>query len=105
MQKTLFLGGRDIGLKVATTIFNSEKTKNFVEQENKNTIRLTFPNLDFGISSGPNKSHNQAFLRENWDEDAFRPYASEVGSLVPHLLLQGDSSALSMRQLFTQLCL
>ena len=70
-----------IGLNVATKINDSDSIKQFVEKENKNTIRLTFPNLDFG---GQNYKH----LKKYWDEDVFVPNHAEIGSLVPHLILE-----------------
>lgn len=59
---------------------NTDSIKQFVEQDNKNTIRLIFPNLDFG-------GYDEDFLRRNWDEDVFRTNCTKLGSLVPHLLL------------------
>jgi len=85
----------NVGLKIASQIVPSASTKKFVEAENKNTIRLTFPNLDFG---GP----NERFLRQNWDEDVFTSDCTKVGSLVPHLLLQ-DDECISLRQYFQKL--
>jgi len=85
MQKQLFLAGRDIGLRVAKNVVNHSKIVNYVESNNKNTIRLTFPNLDFGIAYG--SKTNDSFLRKHWDEDAFKPFAREIGSLVPHILI------------------
>ena len=43
-----------IGLNFATKINDADSIRKFVEKDNKNTIRLTFPNLDFG---GYNYSH------------------------------------------------
>lgn len=80
LQKRVFQTGMNTGLKIASQIVPSTKTKAFVENENKNTIRLTFPNLDFG---GP----NEQFLRQNWDEDVFKANCTDIGSIVPHLRL------------------
>ena len=76
-----------------------------MEQDNKNTIRLTFPNLDFGIVQGGNEIENQRHLRATWDEDAISTNCSELGSLVPHLLLKDKTSCLSLRQWMAKQCL
>ena len=82
----MFEGGRDVGLKVAAQLVNYDKIKHYIQGDNKTTIRLTFPNLDFGVSSNPDGG-NENHLRQYWDEDAFRPFQGEVGALVPHLLI------------------
>jgi hypothetical protein len=57
MQKTVLESTMSLGLSISNNITNSEKIRNFVENDNSNTIRLTFPNLDFncGYPSKENK--------------------------------------------------
>ena len=94
MRKQVFEGGRDIGLKVASKLVDREKIRKYIESDNKTTIRLTFPNLDFGISTGSDKEDNKNHLEKYWDEDAFTPYVKPIGSLIPHLLLDHQNSNL-----------
>ena len=48
LQKTTLHTGVKIGLTAGLTVANSESAKHFIESDNKNSIRLMFPNLDFG---------------------------------------------------------
>lgn len=94
MRKAVFEGGREIGLKVASKLVDREKIRKYIESDNKTTIRLTFPNLDFGISTGPDKKGNEIHLQKYWDEDAFTPYVQPIGSLIPHLVIDQQLAGL-----------
>ena len=73
LQKSVFEGFMDAGLKVAHTVIDTSKIKQKIEQDNKNTIRLTFPNLDFG-------GNDLEFLTKYWDEDIFHhPVSPKIG--------------------------
>ena len=81
----------DFGLKAAHTIINTDKIKQKVEKDNKNTIRMMFQNADLG-------GNDPKFLKENWDEDVFKHYPSaKVGNLIPHLRLNDEEQCLSIR--------
>jgi len=76
----------DFGLKAAQTVVNTDKIKKNVERDNKNTIRMMFPNADLG-------GNDPKFLNENWDEDVFKHHeSSKIGNLMPHLRLEASSS-------------
>lgn len=96
--------GRSVGLKVAHRVADTKQTQEYIESSNLNTIRLTFPNLDFGIAYS-DLQRNAKFLREQWDQDVWKPFISESGCLVPHVRIKGFSSVSSLRELMAHLCL
>lgn len=48
LQKTALHTGVSIGLKAGLSVASSSSSKEFIESDNANSIRLMFPNLDFG---------------------------------------------------------
>ena len=85
-----------IGLNVGLNLASTKKVKDFIESDNKNSIRLMFPNLDF------NFDHNSEKLREIWDSDIFEKPSYEIGTLAPHIILE---DGLSLRQKMAKICL
>ena len=68
------------------------KIQRFINSDNKNTIRLMFPNLDFNsaypsMGKDANQKEFAAFLTKTWDSDIIQPYATQIGSLAPHLII------------------
>ena len=48
LQKTALHTGVSIGLTAGLSVASSTSSKEFIESDNANSIRLMFPNLDFG---------------------------------------------------------
>lgn len=83
-KSNLLQSGVKFGLNVASKLDRSE-VANFINRDKKNTIRLLFPNLDFGYSY---KKDYHNFLYKWFDEEEFqhnrRP---REGHLIPSWLV------------------
>ena len=76
-----------------------------MEDDNLNTIRLTYPNLDFGMNC--EDIENSEFLAKNWDKDEYVSSHCKIGSLVPHILISSLKypTCSTLRQLMAHVCL
>ena len=96
LQKPALHQGINIGLNVGLSLASENKVREFIEADNANTIRLMFPNMDFGFN------YKNEEMRKNWDKDIVPPPKFEVGGLVPHIKLKDGQS---LREKMAHICI
>lgn len=65
LQKSTLEVGLGIGLKLSANVIPLNGLKKFLDSEQKNSIRLLYPNIDFNYSQ---THENDIHLKETWDE-------------------------------------
>lgn len=66
-KSSILKAGMGIGLNLASKL-NRKNVAEFINKDQKNSIRLLYPNLDFGYSYSKDY-HN--FLQNFWDDEEF----------------------------------
>jgi hypothetical protein len=69
--------GVSFGLSMASSLMDTSSCTAYIDARKENSIRLLYPNLDFGFNYQDGER-----LRRLWDQEQFEG-RMEVGSLMP----------------------
>lgn len=81
------------GLSLLSSVTNVKKCADFINEDNSNSIRLLFPNLDFGYNYDSTRKHD---LYDYFDSGAERLIMDQrgvtLGDLMPHVRIAEASA-------------
>lgn len=104
-EKAMLQGGLGLGLNLLQSMTNTDDCAKHINARKQNSIRLLFPNLDFGYSypvEGHNSSAEHKYMVQRFDEEEILSRRVTPGQLMPHIRLVDSEHTL--RQWITHTC-
>ena len=96
-EKAMVKTGMSLGLNILQSVTNTDECAKYINARKQNSIRLLFPNLDFGYKYpvyGHDNFTETRYMAQKFDEEEILSRRVTVGQLIPHIRLVDNKATL-----------